>query len=186
LQDATKILPTDMAIIRCLHDDARMSVAQIAKQVGQPESTVRNRLARLTDGGILDFVAVTDPLKLGYQLWVMIAIQAELTHIHQVATTLTSIPEIYFVAVTTGGYEIMVSAAFRSNEEFLRFMTERLSAIPGITRTVTYNVLKIYKRQMSVLPPPTSFLNDISAKKGRAAASKPTNAGRNKGRRPAP
>lgn len=157
-----KIVPSDIAIIRCLHDDARMSVVQMAKMVGIPESTVRNRLSKLTESGILDFVAVTDPLKLGYQLWVMIAIQAELTRLDEVAKNLTTIPEVYFVAVTTGGYEIMVSASFRSNDEFLRFITERLSAIPGITRTVTYNVLKIYKRQMNVLPP-AKALSDYSA-----------------------
>jgi Lrp/AsnC family transcriptional regulator for asnA, asnC and gidA len=162
LQHSMKIVPSDISIIRCLHDDARMSVVQIAKIVGLPESTVRNRLSRLTESGILNFVAVTDPLKLGYQLWVMIAIQADLTRIDEVARALANIPEIYFVAVTTGGYEIMVSAAFRSNDEFLRFVTERLSTILGITRTITYNVLKIYKRQMSVLPP-AKALSEYSA-----------------------
>lgn len=157
-----KIVPSDISIIHCLHDDARMSVVEIAKRIGIPESTVRNRLGKLIESGILNFVAVTDPLKLGYQLWVMIAIQTELTRIDEVAKSLSAIPEIYFVAVTTGGYEIMVSAAFRSNEELLRFITERLSGIPGITRTVTYNMLKIYKRQMSVRPP-AKAISDYSA-----------------------
>ncbi len=175
-----KIVPGDISIIRCLHDDARMSVVQIAKIVGLPESTVRNRLGRLTESGILNFVAVTDPLKLGYQLWVMIAIQAELMQIDEVARNLTNIPEIYFVAVITGGYEIMVSASFRSNDEFLRFITERLSAIPGITRTVTYNVLKIYKRQMNVLPP-AKALSDYSAAQAKPTATKRTTAKKKRG-----
>lgn len=175
-----KIVPSDISIIRCLHDDARMSVAQIAKTVGLPESTVRNRMGRLTESGILDFVAVTDPLKLGYQLWVMIAIQVELDRIDSVAENLSAIPEVYFVAVTTGGYEIMVSAAFRSNDEFLRFVTERLSAIPGITRTNTYNVLKIYKRQMSVLPP-AKALSEYSATQSKPTSAKRTGARRKRG-----
>lgn len=170
-QPPMKIIPSDISIIRCLHRDARMSVAQIAKTVALPESTVRNRLSRLIESGILDFFAVTDPLKLGYQLWVMIAIQAELTHIDKAAKNLTEIPEVYFVAVTTGGYEIMVSAVFRSNDEFLRFVTERLSTIPGITRTVTYNVLKIYKRAMSVLPP-AKALSEFSIEQSKRSTTK--------------
>lgn len=158
--NGTKITATDMEIIRCLHDDARMSIVQIAKRIKVPESTVRSRLARLTENGILDFVAVTDLFKLGYRLWIMITIQTELTRIHDVARSLSELPEIYFVAVTTGGYDMIVSASFRSNEEFLEFVSTKLSRIPGIIRTANYSLLKIYKREMNVLPPPLSLAHD--------------------------
>lgn len=169
--NATKITPTDMEIIRCLHDDARMSMVQIAKEIGVPESTVRSRVTRLTENGILDFVAVTNPFKLGYRLWVMIAIQTELTKIHHVAQGLSDLPEVYFVAVITGGYDIIVSASFRSNEEFLEFISTKLSGISGITRTANYSLLKIYKREMNVLPPPLELNGEsgLSANESTAA-----------------
>ncbi|HJM48975.1 MAG TPA: Lrp/AsnC ligand binding domain-containing protein [Alphaproteobacteria bacterium] len=70
-----------------------------------------------------------------------------------VAERLSAIPEVYFVALITGSYNINASAAFRSNDDHLDFITNRLPRIPGITRTATYNLFKIYKRQMSILPP---------------------------------
>ncbi len=154
VNNGARITETDMEIIRCLHDDARMSIVQIAKKINVPESTVRSRLTRLTENGILNFVAVTDLFKLGYRLWIMITIQTELTRIDEVAQRLSELPEIYFVAVTTGGYDMIVSASFRSNEEFLEFVSTKLSRIPGIIRTANYSLLKIYKREMNVLPPP--------------------------------
>lgn len=157
-----KIVPNDIAIVRCLHEDARMSVAKIAKAVGLPESTVRNRLARLTESGVLECVAMTNPLKLGYQLWVMISIEVELSSLDEAARRLSEIPEIYFVAVITGGYEITASAVFRSNDELLSFITDTLATIPGVTHTITYNVLKVYKRRMNVLPPAESAPGDTA------------------------
>lgn len=158
--NGARITETDMEIIRCLHDDARMSIVQIAKKINVPESTVRSRLTRLTENGILNFVAVTDLFKLGYRLWIMITIQTELTKIDEVARRLSELPEIYFVAVTTGGYDMIVSASFRSNEEFLEFVSTKLSRIPGIIRTANYSLLKIYKREMNVLPPPINRTQD--------------------------
>lgn len=168
--NATKITQTDMEIIRCLHDDARMSIVQIAKEIGIPESTVRSRVTRLTENGILDFVAVTNPFKLGYRLWVMIAIQTELTKIHHVAQGLSDLSEVYFVAVITGGYDIIVSASFRSNEEFLEFISTKLASISGITRTANYSVLRIYKREMNVLPPPLEANGEASLSSSEANA----------------
>lgn len=140
-----------------------MSVAKIAKEVGLPESTVRNRLARLTESGILECVAMTNPLKLGYQLWVMISIQVDLTRLDEAARRLSEVPEIYFVAITTSGYEIAASGVFRSNEEFLAFITDTLAGIPGVTHSVTYNVLKVYKRSMNVLPPAEPVASESAA-----------------------
>ncbi|MGE0154998.1 MAG: Lrp/AsnC family transcriptional regulator [Reyranellaceae bacterium] len=189
---ATKITSTDMEIIRCLHDDARMSIVQIAKQIKVPESTVRSRLARLTDNGILNFMAVTDPFKLGYRLWVMITIQTELTQIQHVAQSLSALPEVYFVAVVTGDYDMVVSASFRSNEEFLDFISAKLSRIPGITRTANYSLLKIYKREMNVLPPPllpaaeASLARDSAPRARNPRGKSPPEAAEAKGKRGKP
>jgi Lrp/AsnC family transcriptional regulator for asnA, asnC and gidA len=143
----------DFGIIRCLHEDARMSIADIAKRVGAPESTVRNRLAKLIGSGTVDLVAVTDPLKLGYQLWIMMGLECSLAMTTDVAEKLCSMPEVYFVALATGDYNIILSASFGSNDEHLNFVTNRLPKIRGVNRAVTHNLLKIYKRQFSILPP---------------------------------
>jgi Lrp/AsnC family transcriptional regulator for asnA, asnC and gidA len=139
----------DIRIIRCLQDDARAPVAKIAARMKMPESTVRHRLNRLVRDGIIDFAAVANPLKLGYQLWVIIEIQAEISKVRSVAQRLARAPEVNFVGVTTGGYDVLAAALFRSNEELLDFTTLRLASIPGIIRTSTSSVLQLVKRTVN-------------------------------------
>jgi Lrp/AsnC family transcriptional regulator, regulator for asnA, asnC and gidA len=146
----------DVAIIECLSRDARMSVSRIAQKLKIPESTVRHRMRRLVNEGILQFAAVTDPLKLGYPVWVWIGLNVEMRRIRDVANRLTKFPEVYFVGITTGGYDIILSAIFRSTEDLLAFLMENLAAIPGITRTSTYQYLAFTKRQMNLPPMPGS------------------------------
>lgn len=153
--DPVSLAPLDIRIIRCLHSDARRSVASIASQLGVPESTVRHRLNRLVRRGIVEFAALTNPLQLGYQIWAIIEVQAELRKIRAVAQRLATTPEVYFVGITTGGYDVLAAAVFRSNEDLLDFITRRLSGIPGIVRTSTSSVLEVVKRTMAFpLPEP--------------------------------
>lgn len=147
--DPLALAPVDVDIIRCLHRDARRSVAGIAGELDLPESTVRHRLNRLVEHGIVEFAALTNPLQLGYQIWAIVEVQAELRKIRSVAQRLATAPEVYFVGITTGGYDVLAAAVFRSNDELLDFITRRLSGIPGIVRTSTSSVLEVVKRTMT-------------------------------------
>jgi Lrp/AsnC family transcriptional regulator for asnA, asnC and gidA len=152
--DTASLKPADVRIIQYLQDDARAAVAKVAAKLKMPESTVRHRLNRLIGNGIIDFAAVADPLKLGYQLWVIIEIQVEISKVRTVAQRLASAPEVNFVGITTGAYDILAAALFRSNEELLDFTTVRLASIPGIIRTSTSSVLQLVKRAVSFPLPP--------------------------------
>jgi Lrp/AsnC family transcriptional regulator for asnA, asnC and gidA len=114
--------------------------------------------------GILEFAAMTNPLRLGYQVWALIEIQAEIAKIEAVAQQLARAPEVYLVGITTGRYDIHVGAVFRTNEEFLGFITGRLSKIPGITRVSSSPILRVVKRSMSYVFPRVS---DRRAKKAK-------------------
>lgn len=103
--------------------------------------------------GVLEFVAMTNPLRLGYQIWALIEIQTEISKIEAVAHQVARAPEVYLVGITTGRYDIHASAVFRTNEEFLNFITNRLSKIPGITRTSSSPILRVVKRSMSYVFP---------------------------------
>jgi|SRR5579871_2226566 len=146
----------DVRIIQCLQKDARSSVAGLAQTLRMPTSSVRVRLQRLVENGVLKFDAMANPLRLGYQVWVMLEIQVDITRTESVANRLASEPQIYLVYIMTGGYDILVGAVFRSNEEFLEFITRRLARIPGITRTSSSSVLKMVKRTMSFPLPATA------------------------------
>jgi Lrp/AsnC family transcriptional regulator for asnA, asnC and gidA len=139
-----------VGIIRCLHRDARKSLVKIAKELGVPESTVRHRLNRLIRHGIVEFAAVTNPLRMGYPIWAIIEIQGQPSRLRAVADELAKAPEVYFVGITTGDYDILVNAVFRSNAELLHFLTTRLARIRGITRTSTATLLDIVKRMLTM------------------------------------
>ena len=145
----------DLDIIRCLQDDARSSVVRIAGRLSVPESTVRHRLNRLVKEGVVEFATLTNPLHMGYQVWVLIDIQTELRRTRAVAEQVAEAPEVYWVGVTTGTHDLHVGAVFRSNEELLDFVTGRLSKIPGIVRTSTSSILELIKRSYTIrLPDP--------------------------------
>ena len=143
---AFRFSPADIEIIRCLNEDARSSVTKIAGRLAMPESTVRHRLNRLLDAGVVEFTAVPNPLQLGYQVWAIMEIQAELSRIRGIARELADRPEVYFVGITTGSYDILAGAVFRSNDELLDFITGYLPKVPGIIRTSTSTVLDVVKR----------------------------------------
>lgn len=143
----------DVRIIECLQRDARAPVTSIAEKLRMPVSSVRHRVQRLVQAGILEFAAMTNPLRLGYQVWALIEIQVEISQIEQVAQKLARAPEVYLVGITTGRYDIHVGAVFRTNEEFLDFLIKRLSKIPGIVRTSSSPILRVVKRSMSYVFP---------------------------------
>jgi Lrp/AsnC family transcriptional regulator, regulator for asnA, asnC and gidA len=150
-----RLSEADVKIIQCLQKDARSSVARIAKILRMPTSSVRHRLQKLVKDGVIKFDAMTNPLLLGYQVWVNIEIQVELTKLDSVARQLARDPEVYLVYIMTGRYDILVGAVFRTNEDFRKFITGKLPKIPGIKRVSSSNVLELVKRSMS-FPLPSS------------------------------
>jgi len=139
----------DARIIAELQKDARAPVMAIAEKLGMPVSSVRHRVQKLMQAGILEFAAMTNPLRMGYQIWAQIEVQAELARIEAIAEQLAAAPEVYLVGITNGRYDIHVGAAFRTNEEFLDFITNRMAKIPGIIRVSSSPMLRVVKRSFS-------------------------------------
>lgn len=145
-----KLTRADIGIIRCVQEDARSPVAKIAKRLRMPESTVRHRLNRLVRQGVIEFSVLINPHRLGYQVWAVIEIQVVMSQLRSVARQLTAIPEVYFLGITTGTYDLLAAAVFRSNQELLDFLTKRLSKVRGIVRTSTSSVLELVKHSMTL------------------------------------
>jgi Lrp/AsnC family transcriptional regulator for asnA, asnC and gidA len=165
--DAPKVTPVDIGIIRSLRRDARKSFVKVATELRVPESTVRHRLNRLVQHGVLEFVALTNPLQMGYQIWAVVEIQGQPSRIRAIARQLAQAREVYFVGITTGTYDILVNAVFRSNADLLHFLTTTVARIPGITRTSTSTVLDVVKRTLALEFPGSPDDRRGSAKKSR-------------------
>jgi Lrp/AsnC family transcriptional regulator for asnA, asnC and gidA len=140
---------TDVEIIRMLQADARRPNTDIARRLGVAETTVRNRIERLTREGVVQFGAWTDPLKIGYQTYAIIQIQVAPPRLEKVAEVLAGLPEVFFLGIATGGFDIVAAAVFRSNEHLYELMTKRFARIAGIQRTSTLGIVRIVKRAYS-------------------------------------
>src|ERR1700760_43397 len=93
-------------IIEQLQQDGRRSYAAIGKAVGLSEAAVRQRVQRLIDGGVMQIVAVTDPLTLGFRRQTMIALKSD-GDLEEVADKLAGIDEIDYVVITAGSVDLL-------------------------------------------------------------------------------
>lgn len=145
----------DVGIIEYLHKDARAAAKSIAQALDVPESTIRHRIARLVEANVIEFVALTNPLNLGHSVWIMMEIEVETKRIRSVANDLAALPEIYFVYITTGSFDIFAGATFSDNGEFVDFLTNHLSGVEGIVRVNTRAILETHKRVFKFAPKPS-------------------------------
>ena len=135
----------DRRIVAVLQENARLTNAEIAAQVGSSEPTVRRRVERLLREQVIKIVAVAAPFQLGYQVVAILGIQIDHQHLTQIEEALSAMSEIRFAGVTLGGYDVVAEAWFHSNEELLAFLHERLSKIVGIQRIESLQVVKMVK-----------------------------------------
>lgn len=136
----------DRQIISLLQADGRCSNREIARNLEVPEATIRYRVRRLTDSGLLRITALVAPEHLGFQLTVVISVQAEAQHVGAVAETLGAMPEVMWLMITSGDKDIIFTAAFQSQDQLFEFLTGSLALVPGIVRCETSIGLKVVKR----------------------------------------
>ena len=136
------------AIIDQLQQDGRRSYAAIGKVVGLSEAAVRQRVQRLIDTGVMQVVAVTDPLELGFARQAMIGIRCH-GSLAPVADALAALPEVDYVVVTAGSYDLLVEAVCESDEHLLELISEKIRNIDSVTSTETFMYLKLHKQTYS-------------------------------------
>lgn len=136
------------AIIEQLQLDGRRSYAAIGKAVGLSEAAVRQRVQRLTEAGVMQVVAVTDPLELGFARQAMIGIKAE-GALEPIADELAGMDEIEYVVITAGSFDILAEVLCESDEHLLRVLSDRIRAIDGVKITETFVYLKLVKQTYS-------------------------------------
>jgi Lrp/AsnC family transcriptional regulator for asnA, asnC and gidA len=136
----------DKRIIEHLQQDGRRPFTQIAADLGVSEAAVRARTNRLVERGILQVVGVTDPLKLGFQQMAMIGIRCEADRLMEVAARCAEMPEVDYVVITAGTYDILIETVCEDNEGLLRFLAERLRTIDGVRETETFVYLRMVKQ----------------------------------------
>lgn len=136
----------DKRIIEHLQEDGRRPFTQIAADLGLSESAVRARTNRLVEQGIIQIVGVTDPLKLGFAQMAMIGIRCEPRKLMEVAERIAAFPEVDYVVIAAGRYDILIETVHEDTEALLRFLSEKLRTVEGVAETETFVYLRLVKQ----------------------------------------
>jgi Lrp/AsnC family transcriptional regulator for asnA, asnC and gidA len=132
-------------IIEQLQRDGRMSYAGLAKVVGLSEAAVRQRVQRLLDGGVMQIVAVTDPMMLGFSRQVMVGVKVT-GDIRPAADAIAAIGEVDYVVICAGGYDVLAELVCTDDDHLLRLLNDTIRMVPGVTATETFVYLKLTKQ----------------------------------------
>jgi Lrp/AsnC family transcriptional regulator for asnA, asnC and gidA len=136
------------AIIEQLQQDGRRPYAAIGKAVGLSEAAVRQRVQRLLDSGVMQVVAVTDPLELGFARQAMIGITVE-GPLEAAADALAAMEEIDYVVITAGSFDLLAEVVCESDEHLLELLSTRIRAVPGVRTTESFVYLRLRKQTYS-------------------------------------
>jgi Lrp/AsnC family transcriptional regulator for asnA, asnC and gidA len=145
---AVAIDEIDKAIIRELQVDGRLSYAQLGPLVGLSQAAVRQRVQRLIDRGVMQVVAVTDPLMLGFTVEAMVGVGVD-GDVRLVARTLAQLPEIDYVVVTAGRHDLLVEVVCEDQEHLLQLVNDVIRAQPGVRSAEVFTYLHLEKQTYS-------------------------------------
>jgi len=133
------------AIIEQLQTDGRRSYAEIGKAVGLSEAAVRQRVQRLQESGVMQVVAVTDPMQLGFYRQAMIGIRVT-GDTTRVAQLLGEIPAIDYVVLTAGSFDILAEVVCENDDDLIELLNKRIRGIEGVQSTETFVYLRLHKQ----------------------------------------
>ena len=135
----------DKAIIRELQVDGRMPYAKLGPAVGLSQAAVRQRVQRLVESGVVQIVAVTDPLTLGFRREAMIGLKIE-GDLRGVADTIASIPEVSYVVVVSGSFDLLMEVVCEDDDHLLTLLNDKVRTITGVRSTETFTYLRLFKQ----------------------------------------
>jgi Lrp/AsnC family transcriptional regulator for asnA, asnC and gidA len=137
---------TDWDIINAL-SDGNMTNTDLARQLGVSESTVRQRVRRLQDAGILKIRALRDPNRLEAQQLALLGVcVAESRLLDTKAREIAALDHVLSASIVSGQYDVMLEVLVDSNRGLIRFLTEELSKVDGLTKTETFLTLRSYNK----------------------------------------
>lgn len=134
------------AIISRLQTDGRVAYSAIAREIGLSEAAVRQRVQRLLDSDVLQIVAVTDPAQVGFDRQAMIGVTVR-GDMQPVQRALSELPEVAYVVLTAGRFDLLVEVVCVDDEHLLDLLTAQIRTIDGVTETETFVYLKLAKQR---------------------------------------
>lgn len=135
---------TDREIIKHLQTDGRMPYSQLGQLIGLSDAATRQRVNRLTERGVIDIVAVTDPSTLGLAIQAMLGVTIT-TDARKVAAELGAYDEVVYLVMTSGRYDLLVEIVVADGEAFLDLLGQ-IRATAGVSAVESLRYLGITKQ----------------------------------------
>jgi Lrp/AsnC family transcriptional regulator for asnA, asnC and gidA len=135
----------DKAIVEALQEDGRLPYTKLAVQVGLSEAAVRQRVQRLIESGVMQIVAVTDPMTLGFRRIAMIGLRVE-GDLRTVANAIAALAEVSYVVVVSGSFDLLLEVVCEDDDHLLTLLNDKVRAIPGVRSTETFTYLRLFKQ----------------------------------------
>lgn len=136
------------AIVEQLQQDGRRSYAAIAKAVGLSEAAARHRVQRLLDAGVMQVVAVTDPLRLGFRRQAMVGVRVS-GDTREAAAKIAALDEVDYVVICAGGFDLLVEIVCEDDDHLLQILNSQLRNVAEVAETETFVYLKLEKQTYS-------------------------------------
>jgi Lrp/AsnC family transcriptional regulator for asnA, asnC and gidA len=135
----------DRALIALLQEDGRLPYSRLAPAVGLSEAATRQRVQRLIDSGVIQVVAVADPLRTGAgRILAMVGVRAE-GDVRLVAEAIAELGEAIYVVATSGPYDVLAEVVCADHDHLLRLLNEEIRAIDGVRSTESWLELGVFK-----------------------------------------
>lgn len=135
---------TDVRIIEELNEDGRRPFAAIARNLGLSDATVRTRFARLARRGVIQVVLVADALALGL-VFAEVGVRVRGTAVAKVVSRLEQVPEIDYISVCTGSFDLLIEVVCTDNEHMLQVLEQSIRTAPGVDTIETFTILDVPK-----------------------------------------
>ena len=135
----------DQRIIEALQMDGRRPFTRIAADLGISEASVRQRVANLINNQVMQIVAITNPIKLGFSLASMIGIRVSGDRLLEATQEISTFDEVIYLIICTGSFDLLAEVVCRDNDHLLSFLTEKLYKVQGVKQAETFMYLRVCK-----------------------------------------
>ena len=135
----------DKSLVELLQRDGRLPYTRLAAHIGLSEAAVRQRVQRLIENKVVQIVAVTDPLTLGFRRQAMVGVKIE-GDIIAVADAVALIAEVDYVVCTSGSFDLLFELVCEDDEHLLTVLNDQVRTIPGVRSTETFMYLRLRKQ----------------------------------------
>jgi Lrp/AsnC family transcriptional regulator for asnA, asnC and gidA len=143
---ATTLDDVSKAIVEQLQADGRKSYSDIGRAVDLSEATVRLRVQKLLDSGVIQIVAVTDPMQMGFNRQAMVGIRTA-GDARTIADILSDIPAVEYVVLTAGSFDILAEVVCTDDDDLLNLLNGTIRLVPGVLETEVFTYLQLKKQQ---------------------------------------